>query len=119
MGEEEGEEEGEEARGGGGGDEVPSAYRGGMNARLEQMRQRGVSERRGKRGAGRHAPREERAASLPADGLQPRTKTAIMAVAFAIGIYRIWATLGPAWKLYAAGANPAAAPPEDPFDEGM
>ena len=39
-----------------------------------------------------------------------------MAIAFAIGIYRVWAMLSPVWaEKFGQGASPA----EDLYDEGM
>ena len=128
-GEEEGEEEyddedeadvgsGEGSAGDGARDEVPSIYRGKMNSRLQRMRERDADEQQGRRGRGRGRANAERSRqnNRAADGLTSNTKTTIMAIAFAIGIYRVWAMLSPVWaEKFGQGASPA----EDLYDEGM
>ena len=93
-------------RGGGGSrEEVPSHYRGKqMNSRLQRMREMGEDGDELGRG-GAHGDGGDDA--LPPDGLKPRTKTIIMAVAFAIGLYRIWAMLGHASGFAPGGAHGA------------
>ena len=76
---EEGEEEGEEGEEGEEDEDVDAAA-----ARRQRMRRQRAEQMSGNKPAAQ-------------DGLSPQTKYIIMAATFAIGIYRIWAMLGPQW----------------------
>ena len=82
----------------GGADDVPEMYRGGkMHQRVQRMK---ATNQANERGMGRGGRGGEYADDFDAEqsnmGLKPRTRMIIMGVAFAIGLYRIWAVLGPA-----------------------
>ena len=76
---EEGEEEDEEGEEGEEDEDVDAAA-----ARRQKMRRQRAEQMSGSKPAAQ-------------DGLSPQTKYIIMAATFAIGIYRIWAMLGPQW----------------------
>ena len=96
--------------GGGGKDDVPLVYRGKMNSRLQRMREMGPDGDELGRAGGAADGENARGDALPPDGLKPRTRTIIMAAAFAIALYRIWAML---WASPLAARGDAGG--EDPF----
>jgi hypothetical protein len=92
---EEGDSEGD-GRGSQDEDDVPASYRGKMQDRVKRMK-RGQRGSGGSRGLGSGAVGSMEGEGGPSGGaVSSRTRMMIMAVAFAVGIYRIWAVLGPA-----------------------